>query len=155
MFTFSQRSWQRLEGVHPDLVFILKETLVKSPIDFGVVEGLRSMERQKQLVAQKKSQTTNSKHLVQADGWGHAVDLVPYVNGKPSWDWTNILEMTEAIQTTLVLYPFVCRIRWGGAWTCINTTKSAKELKDAYVGRCIDKGKIPFLDGPHFEILKR
>lgn len=156
MFKFSQRSWERLAGVHPDLVFILEQSLMNSPIDFGVTEGLRSLERQEELVAKKLSQTMNSKHLKQEDGWGHAVDLVPYADGKPSWDWDHILQMASAIQTTVVVnQPMVPAIRWGGAWTSLNTTRSVKDLKDAYVDRCRKVGKTPFLDGPHFEILKK
>ena len=48
-----QRSLSRLEGVHPDLVRVVKKAAsVLSDLDFTVLEGLRTVERQKQLVAQ-------------------------------------------------------------------------------------------------------
>jgi peptidoglycan L-alanyl-D-glutamate endopeptidase CwlK len=154
MFKFSSRSFARLEGVHPDLAELLIKAIEESVIDFGVVEGVRTLESQRLMVERKVSQTMNSKHLIQEDGWGHAVDLVPYLGTKSSWEWRYIFEMTLAIQRTLrnrdTAYP---RIRWGGAWTCLNTVKRPKQLQAAYVERCTRLGKTPFLDGPHFEIL--
>lgn len=159
MFKFSQRSLERLEGVHPDLVAVIIEALEHSPIDFGVVEGLRTVERQKVLVDTGMSQTMNSKHLKQPDGWGHAVDLVPYIGPKISYEWKYIFQMAEAIQRTLKAdmdlsgYP---RIRWGGAWTLIHTPNSLKtpqQLQEGYIQSRKQAGKKPFVDGPHFEIL--
>jgi peptidoglycan L-alanyl-D-glutamate endopeptidase CwlK len=155
-FKFSQKSLDRLKGVHPDLADLLKEAIDHSLIDFGVVEGLRSMERQQDLVEQELSQTLRSKHLMQEDGWGHAVDLVPYRGSKPCWEWQYIFTMAEAIQRTLLNridlkgYP---HIRWGGAWTLLHSTKSPRELQEGYVQSCRQAGRKPFLDGPHFEIL--
>lgn len=77
-FKFSQKSLDNLEGVHPDLVQIVHEVMSLNVIDFSVVEGVRTVERQKQLVAAGKSRTMLSKHLIQNDGFGHAVDLFPY-----------------------------------------------------------------------------
>lgn len=71
-FTFGPRSEQRLEGVHPDLVKIVRRALQLSAVDFSVAEGVRSLARQRELVAARKSQTLRSRHLT-----GHAVDLYP------------------------------------------------------------------------------
>jgi peptidoglycan L-alanyl-D-glutamate endopeptidase CwlK len=73
---FSQRSKDRLKGVHPKLVEVLETAIEK--VDFSVLEGLRTKERQEELVADGKSKTMNSKHLIQADGYGHAVDVAPW-----------------------------------------------------------------------------
>lgn len=69
----------RLEGVHPALAEIIRETSRRCPILFTVIEGLRTPERQRQLVAAGASKTRNSRHLT-----GHAVDLWPLdpVTGK-------------------------------------------------------------------------
>jgi peptidoglycan L-alanyl-D-glutamate endopeptidase CwlK len=48
----------------------------------GVHDGLRTAEEQKALVASGASQTMNSMHRRQADGSGHAVELVPFINAK-------------------------------------------------------------------------
>lgn len=73
------RSLGRLEGVHPDLVRIVKTAASISDLDFTVLEGLRTVERQKELVKQGASKTMKSRHLT-----GHAVDLAPMINGKIS-----------------------------------------------------------------------
>jgi peptidoglycan LD-endopeptidase CwlK len=75
-YQLSQRSLQRLEGVHPDLVRVVRRALERSRYDFVVSEGVRAPERQQYLVAQGYSKTLRSKHLVQSDGYAHAVDLV-------------------------------------------------------------------------------
>ena len=79
---FSKRSKEKLKGVHPDLVKVVKEAI--KHVDFTVLEGVRSLERQEELVRQGKSKTMNSKHLVQIDGYAHALDIAPY-----PIDWSN------------------------------------------------------------------
>ena len=56
-FTFSQRSLDNLKGVHPDLVRVVKAALPISPVDFGIIEGIRTLERQKELYAEGKSRS--------------------------------------------------------------------------------------------------
>jgi len=75
---FGARSEANLIGVHPDLVGVLRRAILR--FDFTVLNdgGVRTLERQRELVAEKKSKTLNSKHLVQPDGYGHAVDIAPY-----------------------------------------------------------------------------
>ena len=77
-FKLGNTSQQRLIGVHPDLVRVVRRAIELSSMDFAVNEGLRTAERQRRLVASGASQTLNSKHLKQADGFGHAVDIVPW-----------------------------------------------------------------------------
>lgn len=90
-FRWSQRSLTNLSGVHPDLVAVCHRALEITTQDMVVIEGLRSVERQRQLVAQGKSQTMNSRHLT-----GHAVDIVPY---PITWDWEYFWPIVEAMQT--------------------------------------------------------
>lgn len=112
MYKLSQKSLSKLEGVHPDLVKIVKLAITITEIDFGITEGLRSVERQKQLVIEGKSQTMNSRHLT-----GHAVDVVAYVGGKVTWEWEFYEKINEAMMKAAAFYkiPLV----WGGLWTSL------------------------------------
>lgn len=116
-FRLSRRSLARLGGVHPDLVLVVKRAIEISAVDFSVTEGLRSREKQAQAVAAGKSQTMNSLHLVQADGWGHAIDVCALQAGKPVWDWGPYERIADAfMQAGAELgVPIV----WGGSWTTL------------------------------------
>ena len=62
----SARCELRLAGVHPDLVRVVRRA-AEGGVAFRVEEGLRTVKRQKQLVAAGASQTMNSRHIT-----GHA-----------------------------------------------------------------------------------
>lgn len=89
-FRLSSRSLSKLEGVHPKLVSVVKRAIQVTREDFAVGEGVRSRERQRELVNKGASKTMNSRHLVQSDGYSHAVDLFWYKDGKISWDTDNV-----------------------------------------------------------------
>jgi len=76
-FKFGKVSEEKMIGLHPDLIWAIRETLNIGIMDFSVVEGLRSKERQKQLLDTGATKTMNSMHLIQPDGYGHAADLYP------------------------------------------------------------------------------
>jgi peptidoglycan L-alanyl-D-glutamate endopeptidase CwlK len=80
-YKFSQKSLQKLEGVHDDLRRLMMASIVGSPIDFGITCGLRTVTEQQRLVKEGKSRTMNSRHLT-----GHAVDVVCYNEGKATWE---------------------------------------------------------------------
>jgi peptidoglycan L-alanyl-D-glutamate endopeptidase CwlK len=103
------RSLARLEGVHPDLVRIVKKAADISDLDFTVLEGLRTVERQKELVKQGASKTMNSRHLT-----GHAVDLAPMINGKISWDWPLYKRLAKTIKAAAAVERLP--LQWGGDW---------------------------------------
>ena len=105
----SQRSLTRLEGVHPDLVRVVKKASILSDLDFTVLEGLRSVDRQKQLVSQGASKTMNSRHLT-----GHAVDLAPMIGGKVSWDWPLYHKLAKVIKAAAA--DEKVPLQWGGDW---------------------------------------
>lgn len=110
MRRWSARSLKNLHGIHPDLRRVLDRALQESPIDFVVIEGLRTIERQKQLVAQGASKTMDSRHLT-----GHAVDLVPIgPNGKAAFDWPLYHRLAPAVKEAAARegVPLV----WGGDW---------------------------------------
>lgn len=108
-YRLSSRSESRLVGVHPDLVAVLRLALRRSPIDFSVLEGLRTPARQRELVAAGASRTLNSRHLT-----GHAVDLAPYVGGRVRWDWPLYHQLAPVI--TQAARDLEIPIIWGGDW---------------------------------------
>lgn len=109
-FILGERSLKRLEGVHPDLVLIVKRAIEISPIDFTVIEGVRTIERQRQLVAAGASTTLRSRHLS-----GHAVDLAPLVDGEVRWDWPLYNHLAPVIKDAAREHGIP--IEWGGDWT--------------------------------------
>ena len=106
MYSLSQRSMQNLSGVHPDLVAVVKRAIEITEQDFSVIEGVRSKERQRELVAKGASQTMNSRHLT-----GHAVDLAPY---PLSWDWEYFYPIADAMKAAAE--EFGVDLEWGGDW---------------------------------------
>lgn len=108
-FRLSRRSEDRLMGVHPDLVRVVKHALDLTPVDFTVLEGLRSVERQEELVEAGASQTMKSRHLT-----GHAVDLGAYVGGEIRWDWPLYYRIAAAVKRAA--HDLGVPIEWGGDW---------------------------------------
>ena len=108
-FKLSKRSLSRLEGVHPDLVKVVKRAIEITEQDFTVLEGLRSKERQRELVKKGASKTMNSRHLT-----GHAVDIAPWVNGGVSWDWDYYYDMADAMKEAA--RELNVDLEWGGDW---------------------------------------
>ena len=145
-FNLSQTSLDKLKGVNPALVKVVKRAIQISKQDFAVNEGLRSVERQRKLVKSGASQTMNSRHIS-----GAAVDLVPIVNGKISWDWRYFYAIAEAMQQAAK--ELGVNVRWGGCWEVINNkTGLAKSWVDAYGAARRKLDKKAFTDGPHFEL---
>ncbi|AYO37212.1 M15 family metallopeptidase [Serratia sp. P2ACOL2] len=108
-YRFSERSEKNLVGVNPALVAVARRALELSPVDFGITEGLRSRERQKQMVAAGASQTMNSRHLT-----GHAVDVVAYLGSNISWEWKYYEQIAIAFKQ--VGAELATPIEWGGDW---------------------------------------
>jgi len=123
--TYSSRSLASLHGIHPDLRRVVDRALQASPLDFVVIEGLRTQARQTQLVASGASKTMNSRHLT-----GHAVDLLPLnpVTGKGEFAWPLYDKLAPAMKEAARKegVPII----WGGDWKT-------------------------FKDGPHFELDRR
>lgn len=108
-FELSQRSRDRMKGVHPDLVKVVELAIKKTSVDFIVTEGLRTKERQKQLVAAGASKTMNSRHIT-----GHAVDLAAIVDDTVRWDWPLYAKLAEAMKAAA--NQLGIKIVWGGDW---------------------------------------
>ena len=88
--TFSDKSKSKLQGVDPRLIKVAEIALQRSPFDFGITCGLRTVEEQKQLVAKGASKTMKSKHIE-----GRAIDFVVYIGGKPNWDLSNYEKVAQ------------------------------------------------------------
>lgn len=109
MFSLGANSLERLSHVHPDLQKVVKRAIQITPIDFRVGEGIRTIERQRQLVAAGASKTMNSRHLD-----GHAVDLLALVDGEVRWDWPLYHKIAAAMKAAAV--ELNIPLEWGGDW---------------------------------------
>ena len=105
-YTLGTRSSQRLSGVHPDLVAVVKRAIQITEQDFSVLEGIRNINRQRELFKAGKSTTMNSRHLT-----GHAVDLAPW---PISWEWEGFYPIAEAMKQAAE--ELEVDIVWGGDW---------------------------------------
>lgn len=94
-YALSHRSKNKLTGVHPDLMRVVQRAMSMQIMDFSVNEGIRTLERQKLLVTDGKSKTMRSKHLIQNDGHGHAVDLYPYPINMQAVNDGNVKEIAR------------------------------------------------------------
>lgn len=147
-FKLSQRSLDRLDSVDPDLIKVVKYAIGVTKVDFGVIEGVRTLEKQKELVAAGASKTMNSKHLK-----GLAVDLMAYVGGRGCWELKVYDDIADAMKQGAVEYgvPIV----WGASWHIRNIADwegTMEEAMNDYIDTRRKEGKRPFIDGPHFEI---
>lgn len=137
---FGERSLNNLKGIHPDLVKVMMAAIENSPVDFTITDGVRTTEQQKALYAKGRTApgkiVTNadgvnrkSNHQVKSDGFGYALDLYPYINGRINLnDTTNVLpKIAKHIITTA--HRLNVKVEWGGAWRS-------------------------FIDKPHFELKK-
>lgn len=135
---FGSRSLKSMQGIHPDLRLVLDKALQDSPLDFVVIEGLRTKERQKQLVASGASKTLDSRHIT-----GHAVDLLPIgVDGKPAFDWPLYNQLGPAVKKAAA--DLGIELDWGGDWKSFKDGPHFELDRKAYpVGEWETKAKAP------------
>lgn len=148
-FKLSQRSLNNLEGVDERLVEVVKYAIEVTRTDFGVIEGLRTVERQRELVAKGASKTMNSKHIK-----GHAVDLLAYIGSRGSWELNLYDDIADAMRLGAI--EVGVPIRWGAAWNVPDIRDWDSTMQDAmdyYVDTRRSQGRRPFIDGPHFELM--
>ena len=128
---FGKRSKERLKGVDAKLQNVLNE--VVKYFDITIIEGLRSQERQNELVAQGKSKTKFGKHVD-----GKAVDIAPYpIDWKARDDFHYLGGFMLGMAASMGI-----KIRWGGDWNASSLFKGQRTTKDNN-----------FDDLVHFEIL--
>jgi len=153
-FSLSASSKRELKGVHPDLVKVVNRAIEITKQDFAVHDGPRTIEEQREFVRRGASKTMKSRHLVQSDGLGHAVDLVPVISGQLRWEWVPIYDIAEAMRKASEELGIT--LVWGGVWDRNLGTygKGAKAMKAA-VAEYQERHPGPdFIDGPHYELAK-
>jgi len=167
-FKLSQRSLDRLQGVDERMISVVKFAITATKTDFGVIQGLRTVEMQKALVAKGASQTMKSKHLD-----GLAVDLMAYIEGRGSWELNLYDDLADAMKEGAEAAGV--SVRWGAAWHIPDIRKweggshtyelhngktvtkhyssSMEDAMSYYIDLRRDKDRRPFIDGPHFELM--
>lgn len=128
------KSTGRLEGVHPDLVKVVKraaELCDTAGLEVQITEGLRNIERQQFLYQTGKSRTMNSRHLT-----GHAVDIAIYMAGTLTWSFPVFKRASRLFYQAA--QELGVDIDWGGDFD-----------ED---GRSDDEKLV---DGPHFELNRK
>jgi len=143
VFALGTTSKARLEGVHPDLVRVVKRAIQITRQDFSVLEGVREPARQKALYAQGRTApgqivtwTLTSNHFKRKDGWGYAVDLIPH---PVDWEGPNRFPKFDEIARAMfaAAAELGIAIRWGADWD-----------RD---GKPRERGES---DSPHFELAR-
>ena len=105
-YELGQRSLQNLSGVNPDLQDVIQRAIEITERDFTVIEGVRNIDMQRELVKTVKSTTMNSRHLT-----GHAVDIAPW---PISWEWEDFDPIEKAMKKAAK--ELKVSIDWGGGW---------------------------------------
>lgn len=165
-------SKNNLKLILPELKEVVTTAIAITEQDFMVYAGARTAKEQNRLyqigrrgikgertVTSKDGYKNKSNHQVHADGYGRAVDLVPYVGG-PVWKWDLIFDMAAWVALAAVSCDALDKIRWGGNWyqtmdqyvipssdvsqTRASLVRGVEWYKAAHPGS-------DFLDGPHFE----
>lgn len=150
LYKLSNRSLSRLEGVDPSLVAVTKLAIEYTKIDFGVTCGLRTRAEQSVLLLNGATQTMKSKHLT-----GDAVDLVAYIGSRVSWELNVYDEIADGMKQAAI--ELDVPLRWGAAWSVPDIRLwdgTMEEAMMSYVDLRRSEGRRPFIDGPHFELMK-
>ena len=125
MYKFSDASEEKLFTCDHELQQVMFLAIKRSPYDFGISEGVRTLKRQKQLLADGKSTTLKSHHIANEYGLSEAVDIAVYVNGKLTWDIKYYRKVAQAVFSAAI--ELGIQIEWGGLWSNL-------------------------IDGPHFQL---
>lgn len=139
IYTFGKSSLTALQGVHPLLIAVVAVALKKSTVDFKVLEGVRTKERQAELYAQGRTKpgkivtwTLNSRHFAQNDGYGRAVDLLP-----APYDWKDLANFDAVAKAMFEAADELgVKIRYGADWDMDGIYRERGET-----------------DSPHFELV--
>lgn len=122
-YHFSKRSLDKLAGVHPELILVASRALLYSEYDFAITHGVRTLEEQKKLVADGKSQTMNSYHLT-----GDAIDIMVYKDGKGSWLFEHYETVARAFKRAAD--ELKVDLTWGGDWTTFKDGPHFQRARD-------------------------
>ena len=130
-YKLGTRSKQKLSGVHPDLIMVVTKAISISTVDFTILEGIRSVSRQRELYKAGKSTTMNSRHIT-----GHAIDLAPYPTNA-DFDSDGVLNIHD----------------WDEYYPIADAMKEAAEDLDISIDWGGDWKSFP--DGPHFQLSRK
>lgn len=131
MFKLGTKSEERLNGVHPDLVKVVREAIKLTPIDFRVIEGLRTQERQDYLFATGKTKVRISRHQS-----GYAVDVMALVKGD-EWNFRHYMEIAKAFKSAAKKLDVP--IIWGGDWVTFKDGPHFELPRDKYADKVESK----------------
>jgi peptidoglycan LD-endopeptidase CwlK len=149
-FQLSQRSLDKLVGVRPELVEVVKRAIEITTVDFGVTEGLRTKERQIELFEKGASQIKDGGTHVD----GRAVDLMAYIGDRGSWELNLYDNIADAMKQAAIEKNVA--IRWGAAWNVPDIRLwrgTMEEAMNFYIDERRQQNRRPFIDGPHFEMV--
>jgi len=149
MFRLSPRSKANLVGVEGSLVSVVERAIDVTPIDFGVICGLRTEAEQTALYNKGASQ-------IKMDGphtRGQAVDLMAYIGGRACWELAVYDNIADVMRDAAIEEDI--SIRWGCCWHIPDIRLHSGTMEEAmneYIDLRRSEGRRPFLDGPHFEL---
>lgn len=142
-YVLSDASIEKMKGVHPKLIELMKKAIGDSPYDFKIVQGLRTAEYQNSLYQQGRTKpgkivtkldgySRKSNHQAKADGYGHAVDIavcghydqngdyVKYMTDAEMFDNKKLVEISRHVKA--VAKEMGMEIVWGGDWKTLYDT---------------------------------
>lgn len=142
-YVLSEASIEKMKGVHPKLIELMKKAISDSPYDFKIVQGLRTAEYQNSLYQQGRTRpgkivtkldgyNRKSNHQAKADGYGHAVDIAVcgYYDGNGNYvksttdaemfDNRKLVEISRHVKA--VAKEMGMEIVWGGDWKTLYDT---------------------------------
>jgi peptidoglycan L-alanyl-D-glutamate endopeptidase CwlK len=149
-FKLSARSIDRLVGVNPNLIRVVQRAIELTKVDFAVTEGLRSLERQRELYLKGASQIKEGGTHIE----GRAIDVVAYIGNRISWELNLYDDIADAMR--LAAIEANVGLRWGAAWNIPDIRKWNGSMESAmmhYIDTRRKQGQRPFIDGPHFELV--
>ena len=142
-YVLSDASIEKMKGVHPKLIELMKKAISDSPYDFKIVQGLRTAEYQNSLYQQGRTKpgkivtkldgyNRKSNHQAKSDGYGHAVDIavcgqydqngnyVKCTTDAEMFDNKKLVEISKHIKA--VAKDMGLEIVWGGEWKTLYDT---------------------------------
>jgi peptidoglycan L-alanyl-D-glutamate endopeptidase CwlK len=149
-FKLSKRSNDKLVGVNPSLVAVVRRAIELTKVDFAVVDGLRTPAKQLEYYNKGVSQIAVGGTHVE----GKAVDLMAFVGDRGSWELNLYDEIADAMKAAAI--ELNVGVRWGAAWTVPDIRKwpgTMEAAMNSYIDAKRKLGQRPFIDGPHFELV--
>lgn len=159
-FVLGTRTRRNIARVHPQLVAVLEKAISISTIDFGVPEqSWRTLAEQAEKVRQGVSKTMRSNHLIKSDGFGWAVDVVPYINGRYTWDGNaekpDYTFYQIAVAMDRAADSMGVPLTWGAVWDRRLSELNIRSGADALAARNAYNARHPgrdFNDYPHYQL---